>query len=232
MSTHSIAVDPPLPFLGRRLLRWAVVTPAVAVVLMAIAGDFSSPYLWTLVVGAAAVALYAIVTISPDLVRERYHPPTPGEDGGALFWMRPVSLVALLFALLDGGRWHWSAPMPAAWRALGVALCLLGLAGFVYAMSVNRFFSSVVRVQDDRGHHVIDVGPYARVRHPGYVGMLMFAMALPLAFGSWWAFVPAAPLVAFALRRVSIEDAFLLARLPGYREYASHVRYRLVPGVW
>jgi protein-S-isoprenylcysteine O-methyltransferase Ste14 len=99
-------------------------------------------------------------------------------------------------------------------------------------MSVNRFFSSVVRIQDDRGHHVIDVGPYARVRHPGYVGMLMLGMALPLAFGSWWAFVPGLPLVAFALRRVWIEDAFLLAHLPGYREYAGRVRYRLVPGAW
>jgi protein-S-isoprenylcysteine O-methyltransferase Ste14 len=143
-----------------------------------------------------------------------------------------MALLSLVFALLDGARWHWSAPTPAAWRIVGVATFLVGLAGFVYAMSVNRFFSSVVRIQDDRGHHVIDVGPYARIRHPGYVGMLAFAMAMPLAFGSWWAFVPGAPMVAFTLHRVWIEDAFLLAHLPGYREYADRVRYRLVPGVW
>ena len=232
MSAHSTADQPTLPFMGRRLLRWAVMTPAVAVVLMAIAGDFGSPYLWTLVAGAAAVAVYAIATISPDLARERYHPPEGGADGRALFWMRPFVLVALLFALVDGGRWHWSAPMPAAWRAIGVAAFLVGLGLFVYAMSVNRFFSSVVRIQDERGHHVIDVGPYAHVRHPGYVGMLLLAAALPLAFGSWWAFVANAPMMAFALRRVRVEDGFLLAHLPGYREYASRVRYRLVPGAW
>jgi protein-S-isoprenylcysteine O-methyltransferase Ste14 len=225
-------VSQPRPFVGRRLLRWAIATPAAAIVLMGIAGDFSSPYLWAIVIGAAAVALYAIFTISPDLARERYHPPTSGADGGALHWMRPLALASLVFALVDGARWHWSAPMPAAWRIVGVTAFLLGLAGFVYAMSVNRFFSSVVRIQDDRGHHVIDVGPYARVRHPGYVGMLLFALALPLAFGSWWTFVAGAPMVAFALHRVWIEDAFLLAHLPGYREYADRVRYRLVPGAW
>jgi protein-S-isoprenylcysteine O-methyltransferase Ste14 len=232
MNARSIPTDAPLPFPAKRLLRWALATPIAAALLMTVAGDFSSPYLWALVVGTAAVALYAIVTISPDLARERYHPPTSGADGGALHWVRPMALAALVFALVDGGRWHWSAPMPAAWRVVGVAAFLLGLAGFVYAMSVNRFFSSVVRIQDDRGHHVIDVGPYARVRHPGYVGMLMLGAALPLAFGSWWAFLPAAPMVAFTLRRVRLEDAFLMASLPGYRAYASRVRYRLVPGAW
>jgi len=232
MRALSTPSEPPRPFPAQRLIRWALATPLAATAVMATAGDFRSPYLWALVIGAAAVALYAVATISPDLARERYHPPTPGADGGAMRWVRPVALLALVFALVDGARGHWSAPMPAAWRVVGVAAFLLGLAGFVYAMSVNRFFSSVVRIQDDRGHHVIDVGPYARIRHPGYVGMLMLGAALPLAFGSWWAFLAAAPMVAFTLRRVRLEDAFLKAHLPGYRGYASRVRYRLLPGVW
>src|SRR5688572_21990617 len=135
MSALSTPADAPLPFPAKRLLRWALVTPVVAALLMAAAGDFASPFLWAIVVGTAAVALYAIVTISPDLARERYHPPTSGADGGALHWVRPMALAALVFALVDGGRWHWSAPMPTAWRVVGVAAFLLGLAGFVYAMS-------------------------------------------------------------------------------------------------
>jgi len=103
---------------------------------------------------------------------------------------------------------------------------------FVYPMSVNRFFSSVVRIQDERGHHVIDRGPYALVRHPGYLGMLLVGATMPLALGSWWALLPGSALVACGLRRVWVEDRFLAVSLPGYREYAARVRYRLLPGVW
>jgi protein-S-isoprenylcysteine O-methyltransferase Ste14 len=103
---------------------------------------------------------------------------------------------------------------------------------FVYAMSVNRFFSSVVRIQNDRGHHVVDSGPYAYVRHPGYTGMLLFGATLPLALGSWWAFLPGSAIVLFGFRRLWIEDRFLAANLPGYRDYAARVRYRLLPGIW
>ena len=149
-----------------------------------------------------------------------------------LRWVRLMVLATVVFALLDSGRWHVSAPMPAAWRIVGLVTFLGGIAMFVYAMSVNRFFSSVVRIQDERGHHLVDSGPYTLVRHPGYVGMLLAGIAMPLALGSWWAFVPGSALVAFGFRRVWIEDRFLAANLPGYREYAARVRHRLVPGIW
>jgi protein-S-isoprenylcysteine O-methyltransferase Ste14 len=213
-------------------VRWGLATSVIAILLFGVSGDLRSPYLWILAAGCSAIALYAIRTISPALARERYHPPTAGVDGPVLRVARFVALATIVFALLDSGRWHLSPPMPAALRLAGLAAFIGGLTLFVYAMSVNRFFSSVVRIQTERGHHVIDSGPYARVRHPGYVGMLLVSAVMPVAFGSWWAFLPGSLMVAFTLRRVWCEDRFLQIHLPGYREYADRVRSRLLPGIW
>lgn len=217
---------------GRKLARWASFSLLAAVVPIAIAGDIGSVYLWAFAVGCSAVALFAVFNVSPELARERYHPPSPGLDGPTLRWVRVFALATFVFALLDSGRWHVSPPMPVAWRIAGLIMFFTGIGTFVYAMSVNRFFSSVVRIQDERGHSVIESGPYARVRHPGYLGMLLLGATMPLALGSWWAFVPGSVIVAFGFRRVVIEDRFLAANLPGYREYAARVRYRLLPGIW
>ena len=215
-----------------KLARWAFFSLLAGAIPMAIAGQAGSAYLWALAAGCSAVALYAVHTVSPELAQERYHPPSGGLDGATLRWVRILAAATVVFALLDSGRFHISAPMPAGWRIAGLVAFFSGVGMFVYAMSVNRFFSSVVRIQDDRGHHVIDSGPYGYVRHPGYAGMLLFGATLPLALGSWWAFLPGSAIVLFGFRRLWIEDRFLAANLPGYREYAARVRHRLIPGVW
>ena len=215
-----------------KLARWAFFSLFAAAIPMAIAGQAGSAYLWALAAGCSAVAFYGVHTVSPELAQERYHPPSGGLDGATLRWVRVLAAATVVFALLDSGRFHLSAPMPAGWRIAGLVAFLAGVGLFVYAMSVNRFFSSVVRIQDDRGHHVIDSGPYGYVRHPGYAGMVLAAAAMPLALGSWWALLPGSASVLFAFRRLSIEDRFLTANLPGYREYAARVRYRLLPGIW
>jgi protein-S-isoprenylcysteine O-methyltransferase Ste14 len=220
------------PTEAKKLARWAVFSLLAAAIPMAIAGDIGSAYLWAFAAGCSAIAFYAVHTVSPELARERYHPPSPGLDGVALRWVRGLAFATIVFALLDSGRWQLSTAMPAGWRIVGLITFFGGIGMFVYAMSVNRFFSSVVRIQDERGHHVIDSGPYAVVRHPGYVGMLLAWTTMPLALGSWWAFLPGSLIVGFGFLRVLGEDRFLKANLPGYCEYAARVRYRLVPGVW
>jgi protein-S-isoprenylcysteine O-methyltransferase Ste14 len=99
-------------------------------------------------------------------------------------------------------------------------------------MSANRFFSPVVRVQRERGHTVVDRGPYAIIRHPGYAGMTILAVGGALLLGSFAALAPALIFAALVLRRVFFEDAFLKENLEGYREYSERVRFRLVPGIW
>jgi protein-S-isoprenylcysteine O-methyltransferase Ste14 len=96
----------------------------------------------------------------------------------------------------------------------------------------NRFFSAVIRIQTDRGHHVVSSGPYRIVRHPGYVGGLTYWMPVSVALGSAWALIRSALFLIVTVIRTALEDRTLHRELPGYPEYAVRVRYRLIPGVW
>ena len=99
-------------------------------------------------------------------------------------------------------------------------------------MAVNRFFSPVVRIQTERGHHLITAGPYRYVRHPGYAGLLVGMPCSALALGSWLSGIPLLLICLFTIRRAVVEDRFLLENLDGYEAYAQTVPYRLVPCVW
>ena len=99
-------------------------------------------------------------------------------------------------------------------------------------MAVNAFFSSHVRIQKEREHHVITTGPYAFVRHPAYITGAIAMVGIPLLLDSFLAFPPIALLCIGIVIRTALEDKTLLAELPGYKEYAEKVRFRLIPGVW
>jgi protein-S-isoprenylcysteine O-methyltransferase Ste14 len=102
-----------------------------------------------------------------------------------------------------------------------------------WAMAVNRFFSSVVRIQSDRGQYVVASGPYAYVRHPGYLAGIVIILASGLALGSWLAaLLVIVSSLPFLLYRAITEDGVLQAQLPGYADYVGRVRWRLVPGIW
>jgi protein-S-isoprenylcysteine O-methyltransferase Ste14 len=112
------------------------------------------------------------------------------------------------------------------------ALIVAGFVGVTWATAVNKFFEPSVRIQTDRGHKVIDTGPYAIIRHPGYAfGFLLF-LGMPLALGSMWALIPAILLCPLLVLRTIWEDRTLREELPGYAAYSQRVRYRLIPGAW
>ena len=146
--------------------------------------------------------------------------------------IHPVLLFGMLVvAALDVGRFGWSSTPPMlrvlGWVGLAVALVIVW-----WVMAVNPFASRWVRIQRDRGHEVITVGPYKYVRHPMYVGTILFAASAPLALGSWWAVIPGTASAILFIVRTALEDRTLVAKLPGYRDYANRVRARLLPGVW
>lgn len=122
--------------------------------------------------------------------------------------------------------------LPFIWFVAGVALNLAGAFVFLRASRENRFFSAVVRIQTDRRHAVCTTGPYRVVRHPGYLGMIIGTLGLPLLFQSTWSLVPAGLSVIALLVRTHLEDALLTHELDGYREYRKQTRFRLVPGLW
>lgn len=113
-----------------------------------------------------------------------------------------------------------------------VAGAVAGHALMTWAMMSNNFFSALVRIQKDRGHRVTTKGPYRFVRHPGYVGMLLFAVCTPFILGSVWALIPAAANLIVGIVRTALEDRTLQRELAGYSGYARVVPYRLLPGIW
>ncbi|MCB9761207.1 MAG: isoprenylcysteine carboxylmethyltransferase family protein [Alphaproteobacteria bacterium] len=150
-------------------------------------------------------------------------------------WLTVFSLVigaVFVVAALDGGRYQW-APLPAWWFGPGLVAYVLYLFGLGWAMAQNPHFEKSVRVQSDRGHRVIDTGPYAWIRHPGYLATFFgFGLAPPLMLGSGWGLVVALALLIWLIVRTALEDRFLQRELPGYADYAQRVRYRLFPGIW
>jgi protein-S-isoprenylcysteine O-methyltransferase Ste14 len=196
------------------------------------AGTFAIPEFWLYLAIFAAVMVVSFVTLDPGLLRERMRP------GGqrpplALRLFSVVLFVHWIIAGLDRGRLHWSDSMPPWLQGIGLFAVAAGYALAFWAMCVNRFFSSVIRIQSDRGQYVISTGPYAFIRHPGYLAGIVIMVASGIGLGSW---IATAFLIAlslpFLLHRAVTEDRVLQAELPGYRDYAQRVRWRVLPGIW
>jgi len=215
----------------KRLKRWVLSSGIVTVGLFALAGTWRDPWLWAYALVWSSATVYAMFAMDEDLLQERFHPPTAGADGVALHFVRAAALSHFVVGALDSGRWHVTS-VPPGLRAIGLAVMAATLAMFFRAMRENRFFSSVVRVQNERGHRVVDTGPYGIVRHPGYAGLIWAMPFSGLALGSWIAAAIGLVMTGLILRRVMFEDAFLKTNLEGYAAYTDRVRHRLIPGVW
>jgi protein-S-isoprenylcysteine O-methyltransferase Ste14 len=217
--------------MARRLGRWSIGVVLVGGIVLVTGNGWTDPWLWAYVLTWALVSLYALGSMDDDLAKERFSPPEPSADRLPLRLVRLIALGHLIVGALDSGRLHLTT-VPSGLRVVG----FIGMAAscFVvfHAMLSNRFFSAVVRIQRDRGHRVIDGGPYRLVRHPGYAGMILAAPFSGLALGSWISVALALIYSGLILRRVFFEDAFLRKNLEGYSAYADRVRYRLVPGVF
>jgi len=142
-----------------------------------------------------------------------------------------VGFPMVIVAGLDH-RYNWSPEFPLWLIIIGFILISLGYAFAAWALAENRFFSSVVRIQMDRGHVVCDSGPYRFVRHPGYAGNIPPLFGIALALGSIWTLIPAVVASIITVIRTVLEDQTLLEELPGYRDYARCVRFRLIPGMF
>jgi len=150
--------------------------------------------------------------------------------------LAPLMALSVVFPMvivagLDHRR-GWSPVFPLWLIVLGFILISLGYAFATWALVENRFFSSTVRIQTDRGHVVCDSGPYRIVRHPGYAGNILPLLGIVLALGSVWTLIPAVVALIITVIRTTLEDRTLQDELPGYRDYAGRVRYRLIPGLY
>jgi protein-S-isoprenylcysteine O-methyltransferase Ste14 len=200
------------------------------------AGDLGWANGWLFLLVFLALTIPSVVylwRVNPAIfvARGRIHAGTKRWDRVAMAFLLSSLTVIFPIAALDAARFHWSS-VPSWLIVLGYVLLSLGFLLSVWAQSVNKFAELSVRIQTDRGHKVIDTGPYAVVRHPIYLSGLLLCIGIPLALGSFWALIPAAAGAVTLVVRTTLEDRTLQKELPGYEDYAARIPHRLIPGVW
>lgn len=126
-------------------------------------------------------------------------------------------------------RLNWSS-VPLVFIVISDTLVLLGYLIMAFVFRVNSYTSRIIEVE--KGQKVITTGPYARVRHPMYLGLLIFSIFSPLALGSYWALIPALHIIPLLVIRIAAEERELLKNLEGYKQYVIKTKYRLLPGIW
>jgi protein-S-isoprenylcysteine O-methyltransferase Ste14 len=204
---------------------------------VAAAGRFDLPRAWIYFIALFVCFVTTTILIArfnPELLIHRLK-----KHSGTKTWdqvlMRLTNLFGVYFPIiiagLDTGRYQWSSIDP-RFMILGLVLLFAGNSLTAWAMVKNTHFEPVVRIQGDRSHQVVSDGPYRFVRHPGYLGGLLFYFSTPLILGSAYAFIPAAIGTVLITLRTALEDRTLRKELSGYHQFAEHTRYRLLPLIW
>ena len=180
-----------------------------------------------------AINASVLLGLNREVVSARLNPKWSSERADTILLMLflLVTLAMPVVAGLDTVRFGWSSlPFWAAY--LGVVFHAAGDALVVWTMIANPFAEKTVRVQTERGHHVITTGPYAIVRHPMYLGVILMFVAVPLMLGSVWAFAPVVAMTLVLMVRTVLEERLLRRDLPGYEVYIGQTRWRILPGIW
>jgi len=211
----------------------------VPVALILSARDFFwwQAWIYSVVVFIAGVGGRALAEMAhPGLMMER----TKYKGAiGVKKWdkiLAPLVSISISFPLyIVAGLDHlnrWSPDFPFFVEIIGLALCIAGYGIAIWALVENKFFTSTVRIQADRGHTVCDTGPYRIVRHPGYAGNVLAMAGIILLLESYWTIIPALIALILIIIRTELEDRMLKEELQGYRVYANRVRYKFFPGVY
>jgi protein-S-isoprenylcysteine O-methyltransferase Ste14 len=174
-----------------------------------------------------------LLRFNPELMAERLNPPKGAKtwDRAIMSLLRLTQLVRYILAGLDQ-RYGWTVGFPVAAQLVGLVVCVLSYALLAWAMTSNAFFSQIVRIQSESGHTVVSHGPYRYVRHPAYVGMILFELAMSFLLASWWSLLASGLCSILIILRTALEDRTLQVELTGYVDYTRRVRYRLLPGIW
>jgi protein-S-isoprenylcysteine O-methyltransferase Ste14 len=215
----------------RAVMRVICLLGLMAALLFVSAGRANLVFFWGFLGIEAFGWVLMLANQDQCLFQERIRPAPGGIDSRLRRAMTALFGLHLVIAGLDAGRFGWSK-VPGALQVTALLGLAVAFGLTAWAQRVNSFFSPVVRIQAERGHHLVTDGPYRFVRHPGYLGVAALMILCGPALGSWWAMAPNVLAVVLLLRRAVIEDRFLHDHLGGYVDYAKRVRYRVLPGLW
>jgi protein-S-isoprenylcysteine O-methyltransferase Ste14 len=217
----------------RRLIQVSMSVILTAIILLVAAGRIKWIYAWIYILTSLLIIITNSFIFPSELISERGRKKENVEK-----WDKFITgfiIIPWLAIYIISGldiRFGWS-PELAWWiHFTGLITFIFGNAIVSWSMISNTYFSTSVRIQYDRGHTVSSGGPYRYIRHPGYLGMIIYVLSTPIILGSFWALIPAILTFILFIIRTSFEDYTLKNKLEGYKEYAEKVRYRLVSGVW
>jgi len=204
----------------------------MGIILFVSSGRLDWAMAWAFLIISCGYVLFAMLVMSPSEIEKRMESPKRAKKWDPMI-TAPMGIFLMISTLVAGldMRFGWSGQVPLLIQTVAMALYVFGYGLFTWAMVSNKFFSHVVRIQGD-SHTVAMGGPYRYVRHPGYLGSIIYFFAQPLMLGSYWALVPIAVSIILLIVRTSLEDRMLREELLGYKEYVKQVHYRLLPGVW
>jgi len=220
---------------ARAWLTLAVLAAVMALLLFGPAGTVRYWQAWVYLVvffGASVFTTLSLVRHDPALLERRMRAgPTAEKRSAQKLIMLGTSLgfIALLLVPALDHRWGWSA-VPPVGVVVGDALVLIGFLFIARVYRENSFTSATIQIVERQ--RVISTGPYAIVRHPMYASAFLYLVGTPLALGSYWGLVPIVAMMPLLIWRLLDEERFLTAQLPGYADYQTQVRHRLVPFVW
>jgi protein-S-isoprenylcysteine O-methyltransferase Ste14 len=223
--------------LNRRLTQIALIVVFQAAILFFSSGTLAWGAAWAyLALYLAFIGLNAILILpkGTDLIEERSQVKKNAKTWDVIVAGIATTVFGPLILLISGldYRFGWPGFIPPPLQVFAWLVVAGGYILFAWAMSSNPFFSSVVRIQTDRGHLVVQEGPYHFIRHPAYSGMILSSLFIPLQLGSWWGLLPAAVFSGLIIFRTYLEDRTLQAELPGYQAYTKKTHFRLLPGIW
>jgi protein-S-isoprenylcysteine O-methyltransferase Ste14 len=222
--------------LFRRILQLLALVLLQAVILFISAGTVFWPAGWWyigLYVVMLAAASFIMIPNRREVIEER----SKDTQGGKRWdqWLTRLMIIPSLGLLVVCGldyRFEWTAPLPPWLRLTGGLLFVGGYAIVLWAMYTNKFFAKIVRIQTERGHAAVTDGPYRTIRHPGYLGMTLSMLGAVFVLDSLYGLTCFALYLILIVFRTTLEDRTLRAELPGYKEYATRTRYRVLPGIW
>ena len=170
---------------------------------------------------------------NPELLKERFSFKKPTKIWDMAIWIMFIIFFIILCvtASLDANRYHWTK-VPLLIQSMGFAGIIFW--GFIHfsVLKANKYAYLIVEVCINRGQKVVKEGPYHVIRHPMYIGFIIFFISLPLALGSFYALTPGILVAVAFIIRTHLEDKVLQEELPGYKTYSQEVKYRLLPGIW
>jgi protein-S-isoprenylcysteine O-methyltransferase Ste14 len=217
----------------RRLIVVGVNLVMQPAILFLAAGTLHWLWAWIFLILSCLILVINLFTLTPELIAERGKVKKDAKKWDKR--LTSFTIIPFFFLFLSAGldyRFGWSGGVSTTISIAGMIVYLLSSMLITWSMSSNKYFSTLVRLQTDRDHKVESGGPYAYIRHPGYVGFILMHIAIPFALGTYWALIFSGIIAFMFILRSWLEDETLKKDLPGYTEYSAKTRYRLIPYVW